>query len=282
VSAVDNSPLPEGVVRTAVDIPGGPLAALDSGTPERGTVVMVPGFTGSKEDFRLIVKEVADAGYRVVAIDQRGQHESDGPDDEAAYAVDVLGNDLVNLVKALGTGPVHLVGHSFGGLVGRAAVLQEPASFLSFVLMGSGPAALTGGRAEVMPLMRAVLLEGGVHALWEASQQLPARPDKPPVTPEVMAFLKARMLGNTPASLLGTGEALTTEPDRVEELRATGIACHVMYGEKDDAWSPATQSEMARRLGCEVSVIRDAWHSPAAENPDATVAALLSFWATLG
>jgi pimeloyl-ACP methyl ester carboxylesterase len=55
-----------------------------------------------------------------------------------------------------------------------------------------------------------------------------------------------------------------------------------MYGEKDDAWSPATQSEMARRLGCEVSVIRDAWHSPAAENPDATVAALLSFWATLG
>jgi len=282
MSAVDNSPLPEGVVRTTVDIPGGPLAALDCGNPERGTVLMVPGFTGSKEDFRLVVKPIAEAGFRVVAIDQRGQHESDGPDDEAAYAVDVLGNDLVNVVKALGGGPVHLVGHSFGGLVGRAAVLQEPTSFLSFVLMGSGPAALTGGRAEVMPLMRAVLLEGGVHAVWEASKQLPTRPDRPPVTPEVMAFLKARMLGNTPASLLGTGEALITEPDRVSELRATGIACHVVYGEKDDAWSPETQAEMATRLGCAVSVIEGAWHSPAAEDPEATVEALLRFWSALG
>ena len=48
MSAVDNSPLPEGVVRTTVDIPGGPLAVLDAGTSDRGTVVMVPGFTGSK------------------------------------------------------------------------------------------------------------------------------------------------------------------------------------------------------------------------------------------
>ena len=282
MSAVDGSPLPDGVVRTTVDIPGGPLAVLEAGEPGRGTVLMVPGFTGSKEDFRFVVKPVADAGYRVVAIDQRGQHESDGPDDEAAYAVDVLGNDLVHVVKALGDGPVHLVGHSFGGLVGRAAVLQEPSSFRSFVLMGSGPAALTGGRADVMPFMRAILLEGGVHAVWEASQQLPQRADRPPATPEAMAFAKVRMLGNTPASLLGTGQALITEPDRVAELRATGLPCHVVYGEKDDAWSPDTQSEMAARLGCGVTVVPDAWHSPAAENPAATTDALLTFWSTLG
>ncbi|MCU1600173.1 MAG: Lysophospholipase [Frankiales bacterium] len=277
MSAVDNSPLPEGVLRTTVDIPGGPLAVLDTGTPERGTVVMVPGFTGSKEDFRLLVKPVADAGFRVVAIDQRGQHESDGPDDEAAYGVEVLGSDLLHVVKALGDGPVHLVGHSFGGLVGRAAVLQEPSAFRSFVLMGSGPAALTGGRADVMPFMRAILLEGGVHAVWEASLQLPPRSDKPPVSDDVLAFLKDRMLGNTPASLLGTGQALITEPDRVAELKATGIRCHVMFGEQDDAWSPETQTEMAERLGCGVSVIEGAWHSPAAENPPATAAALLAF-----
>lgn len=277
MSAVDNSPLPEGVVRTEVDIPGGPLAVLDAGVPDRGTVVMVPGFTGSKEDFRLVVKPVADAGYRVVAIDQRGQHESEGPDDEAAYTTEVLGNDLVQLVKAIGGAPVHLVGHSFGGLVGRAAVIAEPSAFRSFVLMGSGPAALTGGRADVMPFLRAILLEGGVHAVWEASLQLPPRSDKPPVSDEVLAFLKARMLGNTPASLLGTGTALTTEPDRVDELRATGVPCHVMYGEKDDAWSPATQSEMAARLGCGVTVIEGAWHSPAAENPGATADALLAW-----
>ena len=282
MSAVDNSPLPEGVVRTTVDIPGGPLAVLDGGSPDRGTLVLVPGFTGSKEDFRLVVKPLADAGYRVVAVDQRGQHESDGPDDESAYTVEVLAADLLQLVKALGDGPVHLVGHSFGGLVGRAAVLQEPPAFRSFVLLDSGPAAVSGPRADVLPFMRAILLDGGVEAVWEASLQLPPHPEKPPVTDEVQDFLRARMLGNTPAGLLGTAAALTSEPDRVAELRETGVPCLVVYGEKDDAWTPAQQADMAVRLGCDAVVIEGAWHSPAVEQPEATLAALLAFVASVG
>jgi pimeloyl-ACP methyl ester carboxylesterase len=277
MSAVDNTPLPEGVARTTVDIPGGPLAVLDAGSSDRGTVLLVPGFTGSKEDFRLLVKPLADAGYHAVAIDQRGQHESAGPDDESAYTTEVLGADLLQVVKVLGDGPVHLVGHSFGGLVGRAAVLHDPSSFRSFVLMDSGPSALGGARAEVLPFLRAVLLDGGVEAVWEASLQLPPHPEKPAVTAEVQEFLRARMLGNTAAGLLGTATALTSEPDRVEELRATGVPCLVLYGEKDDAWTPAQQDEMAARLGCEVVVVDGAWHSPAVEQPDATLAAVLGF-----
>jgi pimeloyl-ACP methyl ester carboxylesterase len=277
MSAVDNSPLPEGVVRTSVEIPGGPLAVLDTGTGERGTLLLVPGFTGSKEDFRLVLVPLAEAGFRAVAVDQRGQHESDGPDDESAYTVDVLGGDLLQLVKALGDGPVHLVGHSFGGLVGRSAVVADPSAFRSFVLMDSGPAALSGARAEVLPLMREVLLQGGVEALWEASRQLPPHPEKPAATAEVQEFLRARMLGNTPAGLIGTANALISEPDRVAELRDTGVPCLVLFGERDDAWSPAEQAEMAERLGCEVSVIAGAWHSPAAEQPAATAEALLAF-----
>ena len=283
MSRVSNSPLPDGVRAATVDVPGGPLAVLDAGPvgEPRGTVLMVPGFTGSKEDFRELLAPLAQQGWRVVAVDQRGQHESPGPDDHGAYSTEALGADLVQLVKALGDGPVHLVGHSFGGLVGRAAVLQEPTAFRSFVLMGSGPAALTGARADVLPLMKPILLDGGVEALWEASQALPPHPDKPELDDEVRDFLKARLLGSTAAGLLAMADSLLSEPDRVAELAALDLPLLVMYGEKDDAWLPAEQDDMAERLGAPVIVIPDAWHSPAAENPGLTVQVLRDFLSQL-
>ena len=273
MSAVDGT-LPEGAVRRDVVVHGHPLALLESGHGD--TVLLVPGFTGSKEDFQLLLGPLAAQGFRAVAVDQRGQYESPGPEDLEAYTVDALSRDLVGLVEQLG-GPVHLVGHSFGGIVGRAAVLRAPELFRSFVLMGSGPSALIGKRADVLPFMKLILQESGLEALWDASQALPADPSKPANPESVVAFLRTRMLAHTEASLIGMADALTTEPDRVAELAAVGLPLLVVHGVRDDAWLPEVQDDMARRLGCPVVVIDDAWHSPAAENPEATAAALVDF-----
>src|SRR6476661_4019051 len=128
----------------------GPLIGLDTGGEAvRGTVLMVAGYTGSKEDFAPVLAPLADAGFRVVAIDQRGQYESPGPDDPAAYSIDELAADVLAVAQQLleeSGAPLHLLGHSFGGLVTRAAVLAEPGLFVSFTLLGSGPAQLGGRR----------------------------------------------------------------------------------------------------------------------------------------
>ncbi|MGB8652017.1 MAG: alpha/beta hydrolase [Mycobacteriales bacterium] len=280
MSAVANLPLPDGVHARSVDVPGGPLAVLDAPAAgeHRGTVVMVPGYTGSKEDFRYVLEPLAAAGLRVVAIDQRGQYQSPGPDDHDAYTVRQLAEDLLHLVRALDDAAVHLVGHSFGGLVSRAAVLAEPTAFRSLVLMGSGPAGLTGPRADVLPFLKPVLLEGGLEAVWEASRAIARdNPRKVEVTEEAQDFLRARLLGSSPSGLLAMADALTSEPDRVDELAAVDLPKLVMYGEHDDAWLPALQDDMARRLGAPVVVVPDALHSPAAENPFLTARALLEF-----
>lgn len=285
MSLVAHGPLPEGVTQHAIEIPGGPLAVLEAAptTALRATVVMVPGFTGSKEDFREIIKPLAEQGFRVIAVDQRGQHESPGPDDHAAYTTTALAQDLLHLIDSLGDSPVHLVGHSFGGLVSRAAVLRDPAKFLSLTLMDSGPAGLTGPRADVLPFMKAILLEGGMEAVWDAAQAISSPdPRKPVPTEDAKQFLRKRMLAGSPAGLLAMAESLTGEPDRCAELAAIDLPLLVLYGEHDDAWSPATQDEMAERLGAPVIVVPDAFHSPAAENPALTVQVLRDFFTACG
>ena len=263
-----------------LDVPGGPLAVLRA-TPEvrsRSTVLLVPGFTGSKEDFRLLAAPLVEAGHPVVLLDQRGQHQSPGPDDPAAYTVEALGRDLLAVVDDLREGPVHLVGHSFGGLVSRAAVLQRPEAFRSLTLMGSGPAGLTGPRTAVLGPLRELAAQG-IAPVVEAMDHLNAADEKFLVLDaSTQCFLRDRMLASSPAALVGMSYDLEGEPDRVEQLRATGVPVLVVHGEDDDAWSPAVQADMAERLGAAYAVVPDAVHSPAVEQPEATVKALLAFF----
>ena len=74
------------------------------------------------------------------------------------------------------------------------------------------------------------------------------------------------------------GTAVVDEPDRVDELAATGLPLLVLTGSGDDAFPLEAQAEMARRLGASYVEVPDAGHSPAVENPAATAAALISFW----
>ena len=238
-------------------------------------VVLVPGYTGSKEDFAPLFPALTSAGHRCIALDQRGQYESAGPDDPASYTVESLGADVVELVATLGLPRPHLVGHSFGGLVARAAVLAAPAAFASLTLLGSGPAALTGLRVERFRSFEPVVEALGHEAAFDVISAEDIRLQQ---LPELREFLRTRWVRSSAAGLKGMGAAIMAEPDRCAELRGTGVPLLVAHGEWDDCWSPSTQGEMAQRLGAEHVVIADAVHSPNAESPAATSAALLAFW----
>ncbi|MEV1010325.1 alpha/beta hydrolase [Streptomyces sp. NPDC049881] len=261
----------------------GDFAVLDvepAGEPI-GTVLLVPGYTGSKEDFIALLVPLSAAGFRAIAVDGRGQYETVGTRARASYGIGALAEDVLAQADALGgAGPVHLVGHSLGGLIARGAVLRavaarrDPLPFASLTLIASG-------RGRVAPLQRwkvrmlAVSLPVlGADLLWRLLNPR-AEPG------EIADFLRRRWLANAPTQLLGTGRLLLREPDRVARLAAAGLPVHVVSGERDGAWPVPTLDRMAEELGAHRSVIPGAEHSPNAEQPGATAAALAGFWTGL-
>ena len=176
--------LPDGVRRTTIRTGRGAFAALEavpaSGVCEREGALLVPGYTGSKEDFLAILDLLADSSRHAIAIDMRGQFETPGPDDPGGYSAVALGADIVAVMHA--TGAKHLVGHSYGGLAGREAVLAgagADAQIVSFTLMSSGPAALTGPRAKELRAMLAALGAGDGRAMTARRTQASSGPESP-------------------------------------------------------------------------------------------------------
>jgi pimeloyl-ACP methyl ester carboxylesterase len=276
--------LPEGTRRGTVETARGSFAALDAmpaaGPCELGTALLVPGYTGSKEDFIAILGQLAAAGRRVVAIDLRGQYQTAGPDDPAGYDVAELGADVTAVAEA--TEASHLLGHSFGGLVARAAVIDGYAP-ASLTLLSSGPAALPGSRAEELHSLLNYVdgtpvadLKGKVAEMWYGS--LKRQAVKAGVAAPIVAFLEERMLANNPTGLVTMANQLLKAEDRTDQLAARSVPTFVLYGEDDNAWPTTEQRDMAARLNAERTCIPAAAHNPNVEAPATTAHALTTFW----
>ncbi|MEU8889721.1 alpha/beta hydrolase [Streptomyces sp. NPDC048442] len=276
---------PPGVRAVPLRTDRGTFAALEAepAGPPRGTALLLPGFTGSKEDFIEMLVPLARAGYRAVAVDGRGQYESEGStDSQLPYAQAELARDVLAQAAALAATPVHLLGHSLGGQISRAAVLLDPAAFCSLTLMSSGPAEVDPSQQEKIALLTQAFAVMPMGDVWDAMQAMETPVPEETATKasdaELEAALRHRWLLHSPAQLAATGHQLTTEPDRTAELREAGLPLHVVSGTVDDTWPVPLVDDMAARLGAHRTVIKDAGHSPNTDRPDDTAQALVDFW----
>jgi pimeloyl-ACP methyl ester carboxylesterase len=191
-----------------------------------------------------------------------------------------LGADVTAVAEA--TEASHLLGHSFGGLVARAAVIDGYAP-ASLTLLSSGPAALPGSRAEELHSLLNYVdgtpvadLKGKVAEMWYGS--LKRQAVKAGVAAPIVAFLEERMLANNPTGLVTMAAQLLKAEDRTDQLAARSVPTFVLYGEDDNAWPTTEQRDMAARLNAERTCIPAAAHNPNVEAPATTAHALTTFW----
>jgi len=162
-STLAEIPLPSSIrSRFVEDINGLRMHVLEAGFAGRGRpcVLLLHGFPELAFSWRKVMPVLADAGYHVIAPDQRGYGRTTGWDvsydgDLHPFRLPNLVRDALGLVSAFGYRSVAaVVGHDFGSPVAAWCALIRPDVFRSVVLMSAplgGPPQLAFATADAQP-----------------------------------------------------------------------------------------------------------------------------------
>lgn len=274
VPDIDWSRLPVGSVVTRWSAPSGSLAVVSLGDPVHPRVVLVPGITGSKEDFNLMMPELVAAGFYVQSYDLAGQYESAdaGPRAGDSYDYALFSTDLVAFLEQ--GEPAHLLGYSFAGIIAQLVLVSRPELVDSLVLLTTPP--------DTGQAFRSVRWIGPLSDL--ASARIAAglmiwgiKTNKNRVRPGRLAFVRARFALTKRASVDDAIRLMRHVPDLRDEIAALNVPKLVAVG-THDLWPLRRHRRFAERIGARLVVYRTG-HSPCETAPHQLSADLLALYA---
>ncbi|WP_027582126.1 alpha/beta hydrolase [Bradyrhizobium sp. Ai1a-2] len=160
MSALPDIPLPAGIrSRYVDDINGLRMHVLEAGfeTKGRPCLLLLHGFPELAFSWRKVMPVLAEAGYHVIAPDQRGYGRTTGWDgdydgDLVSFRLTNLVRDALGLVSAFGYRSVDaVIGHDFGSSVAAWCALIRPDVFRAVTMMSApfgGPPSLPFNTAD--------------------------------------------------------------------------------------------------------------------------------------
>ena len=104
------------------------------------------------------VKTLSDAGYRVIAIDNRGHGSSRKSYDPADYTPRKMAGDASALLDHLGISRAHVMGYSMGARIAAFLALAEPQQVATLIFGGLG-SGMVDGVGDWDPIASALLAE---------------------------------------------------------------------------------------------------------------------------
>jgi len=232
------------------DSDGVRIAYLDEG--DGPPVLLIHGFASNSEVNWVgpgWVETLTKAGYRAIALDNRGHGESEKLYDEAAYGAPLMAEDARRLLDHLGIEKAHVLGYSMGARIGAFLTARHPQRVASLVLSGMG-----------INLVRGVGGAGPIAAALEADSVDQVSNDA------ARSFrIFADQTGSDRRALAACIRA-SREPVTAQALSATGVRILIAVGTEDVVAGSAR--ELAELLpGAQVLDIPNRDHMRAVGDP---------------
>jgi pimeloyl-ACP methyl ester carboxylesterase len=101
-------------------------------------VLLLHGFPETKRCYRAQLPALGAAGYRAVAVDQRGYSPDARPAGVEAYDLRAITRDVLGIADALGAERFHLVGHDYGAVIGWQVAARHGGRLATYTTLSVG------------------------------------------------------------------------------------------------------------------------------------------------
>jgi pimeloyl-ACP methyl ester carboxylesterase len=128
-------------LQISVDDPHAGTLTFDAwaaGPPDGDLVLLLHGFPETKRCYRAQLPVLGDAGYRAVAVDQRGYSPGARPVGVEHYDLRNITRDTLAIADALGATRFHLVGHDYGAVIGWQVAARHGDRLATYTTLSVG------------------------------------------------------------------------------------------------------------------------------------------------
>jgi 3-oxoadipate enol-lactonase len=212
--------------------------------------------------------------FQVLRYDTRGHGNSDAA--SGSYTLQLLAEDVIGLLDALGMDRVHFVGLSMGGMIGQCLALSHPHRLKSLALCDTASVF----PAEAQPVWQERLEKArqkGMGALVEETLERWFTPAFLRQNPPMVKLIREQILATPVAGYLGCAEAIRRLDylDRISEIKTPTL---IIVGEEDPGMPVSAAEAMHKRVPkSKLVVLPSARHLSNVEQAEAFNAALLEF-----
>ena len=217
--------------------------------------------------------------YRVLRYDTRGHGRTETP--QGPYSLDILAEDALGLLKALGIKKTFFMGISMGGMIGQMLGLKAPGLINGLVLCDTSSRVPEESKPlwnERIDTVQRKGMESQVEATLERWLTSSYRKEHPEAVEKITAMIRA----TNPQGYIGCGQAIH-ELNLTDKIAAIKVPTLIIVGEEDPGTPVAASQVIHEKIkGSELVILKSAAHLSNIEQAAAFNKTVLNFLGKIG